>query len=206
MKKIQQYIRVIYTALISLVSGKFKRLEERFLNRLEKKNIEKQTINKEQTTNNNPNKNYYNMWTDKNVKSKIERYELNRFLFSNFKKMLQESEKWKDFSKIISYDDTIVEFKLFDDYYILRLNDILDNNKNEYVIEHIEYTLDNETLKYVRTNKFTERLRFILFGSNTKYIERNYHSNDSTTNSKKVSTEFINIETEFNNMLPLILI
>lgn len=180
-KKIQNIICHTKTMAYNIVGGQFKERQKKYIF--------------------DETKNYYHMWTANNVKSKIESFEINNYVFENFKTLLETSEKWKNYCRIITEGDDFIEFKLFNKYYIFRFTEMFNNNavKNQYLIEEITYKFVRETLKMERTETFIEKCRFIIFGSGDMYIEK------SETNKPNLTNQIINFESEFNILLPEII-
>jgi hypothetical protein len=143
--------------------------------------------------------NYYNMWNNNKVKEKINSFENNKKFFELFLNLLKDSKKWNEYSEIITIGDDFVEFKLFNNYYLIRYCETVVNEKqvkNQYLIQLVEYVFDVKEMTKNRINETKEIFKFNFFGSSNEYYIEDVNKNQITSISNPT-----NLEVEFNILL-----
>ncbi len=126
-------------------------------------------------------KNYYCMWTDKNIKARMTLFDANKIFLSEVKKVLEESENWKNYSKVISNDNNLIQFEIFHNEFILAVEEFNPDTEPLgilYTVHKVEKDFDISLLKY-KTSAIDSKFNFTVSSANGKlYFEKNKNSQE----------------------------
>ena len=146
-----------------------------------------------------PIKNYYVMWTQKEIYNETISFDMNVKLIALIRNLFSDSEKWKEYGSIISLGDDFVYFKLLNSTYVLYKHDFVFDGavKNRYLIDK-ECRILNKMTKIYDIVSFENKITLECTYTNGKIDVGVVNNNDSITPSFECNND---IEGAFNMLL-----